>query len=154
MKTKARRKAVIALDKSKRLPSNNPRKHLLPNTTKRRSKKADWKQDAKEAWNSIFEDLPKVDPLPPARPPNNAMADVITHYSATNKTQPETQQKAAALELINNTSDQDITIYTDGSVVDSNSFGGAGLHIVETSPSQLVDGPHCIKQKWKQSIKR
>ena len=56
------------------------------------------------------------------------MADVKFYYSAANKTQSETQQKAAALELINNTNDQDITIYTDGSAVNSNNFGGAGLH--------------------------
>ena len=127
MVTKCRQNAVIALEKSKRLPPNNPRRQVIERQVQQRTTKPSWRNGAIKAWEEIFENEDHTSPFPPERKPWTDTTKISFRYSETKKSDSESQQRKAGEQAILETGDQDITFYTDGSAAGGNCLGGAGV---------------------------
>ena len=95
MVTKCRQNAVIALEKSKRLPSNNPRRQVIERQVKQRTTKPSWRNGAIKAWEEIFENEDHTSPFPPERKPWTDTTKISFRYSETKKSDSELEQRKA-----------------------------------------------------------
>ena len=127
MVTKCRQNAVIALEKSKRLPPNNPRRQVKERQVKQRTTKPSWRNGAIKACEEIFENEDHTSPFPPERKPWTDTTKISFRYSETKKSDSESEQRKAGEQAILETGDQGITFYTDGSAAGGNCLGGAGV---------------------------
>ena len=127
MMTKCRQNAVIALEKSKRLPPNNPRRQVIERQVKQRTTKPSWRNGAIKAWEKIFENEDHTRTFPPERKPWTDTTKISFRYSETKKSDSESEQRKAGEQAILETGDQDITFYMDVSAAGGNCLSGAGV---------------------------
>ena len=137
MVTKCRQNAVIALEKSKRLPPNNPRRQVIERQVKQRTTKPSLRNGAIKAWQEIFENEDHTSPFPPERKPWTDTTKISFRYSETKKSDSESEQRKAVEQATLETGDQDITFYTDGSAAGGKCLGGAGVVEYENEPHEL-----------------
>jgi ribonuclease HI len=127
IKERSRVIAVTAYEKSLRL-DHNPRHTLATADNIRRTKKTDWRDHARGAWRDLFDEAPM--PFPQLQPPWDEGTDTTFAEAAEKKsTSDATNLEASERALTQDAESYDLTIYTDGSAVDSNRDGGAGILI-------------------------
>jgi len=149
--TRAEELSMKALEKSLRLPDNNPRKHLAKKPQNQRTKKTDWRDHSWKAWKNIFpqdhtSQFPK--PVEPWKTPGSINFIVPPGRKDTTEA-----NRLMAMEALNDNTCYDYTIYTDGSAVEGTKLGGAGI-VITTGDN---NNPTVVKElslpagKWSSS---
>jgi hypothetical protein len=109
---------------------------MVAGEQRRRLKKADWHQRAVERWKGLFEGTTSLWKFPPLSKPWQSRAGLVINPGG-EREETDSENLRMARETLSNNEEFDLVVYTDGSAVEGNKDGGAG--VVVTSGS--VDYP-------------
>jgi ribonuclease HI len=132
--------SVVALDRSKRLPEENPRRQLADRIVHRRLKKEEWREGAQTCWKEMFGDSQEGGALNCyVNPWSNRCTIVIDIGPGVRAGDEETcrLEAMARVERLGAQAQWKWAIYTDGSVAEGGLDGGAAAVVTSGSPDHL-----------------
>jgi len=131
---------TIAVEKSRRLNKNNPRKAITEKDIKIRLKKGEWREQANKRWRDIMEtdrvdekwNFPRM-----CKPWLEIKNKEYVNGLEGKKSESERRNKEEAMRMLERGNDWDVTIYTDGSAEEGRKIGGAAAVVTSGAAENL-----------------
>jgi ribonuclease HI len=141
--------ATIAVERSMRAGDSNPRFIMMMKEQRRRLKKTCWRQKAVERWKSLFNtSRPRWKFPTPSKPWLSRVGLTIIPGGAREGT--DAANLALAEKSLEDNGNFDLVVYTDGSAVEGNHDGGAGVVVTqgEMSNPRVLETFHVAAGSW------
>ena len=134
--SRSQQSVMMAYDKSIRLKPENPRRQTADTQQRMRTMKPDWRENSRRRWTQLFDGM-EPSYFPRETDPRVCINSCEFFYTPVRKTDTEETQRRAGEKTIEETSDVDVTFYTDGSAEEGTRNGGAGVVVIDGSDTLL-----------------
>ena len=135
VRSRSQQSAMMAYDKSIRLKPENPRRQTADAQQRMRTMNPDWRENSRR-WTQLFEGM-ELSYFLRETVPRVCISSCEFFYTPVRKTDTEETQRRAGEKTIEETSDVDVTFYTEDSAEEGTRNDGEGVVVRDGSDTLL-----------------